>query len=54
MVEVLHRHEFRTKNKDQDGFEKDFLKLINDSVFGKTMEKIRKKNEKKLTREEVI
>ena len=41
MVETLHRQKHATEKKDQKLFERDFLKLMNNFVFEKTMENMR-------------
>ena len=48
MVKTLHRYEYRIKESAKNDFEKDLFKLVNNSVFGKTMENIRKHREIKL------
>lgn len=48
MVEDQHRHKHRIKNKGQNDFENYFFKLINKSVFRKTMKNVRNHSDIKL------
>ena len=41
MVKTLYQYEYCAKNRSKNDFEKDFFKLMNNSVFGKTMENVR-------------
>ena len=48
MAKALHRYEHGAQNKSH-GFEKEIFKLINYSVFGKTMEHARKHRDIKIS-----
>ena len=48
LAEVIHRHETELRAKAKNGFEKDFFKLMSDSVSGKTVENVENHKDFKL------
>ena len=48
MVETLHIFHTQLRTQTKNDSEKDFFKLMNDSVFSMTMENIKKHNDIKL------